>query len=352
MIKNIEWPEGTKVTNYETPFFDYFDDDYNFTGVYYLDFNTFENSKKLAYKPFNMSQIPQISYLFEDLTPYTYIPFVVDITSLKLLEFNSGKFNFEVIFDGEELINANFKNSILSCDCVWLPIDKTYTKLPLGFAAGTKINYYGEIPVQVRVLKDGQWCDGSETVTYNFQDMNYIGNGIYELHVNTEPRGRYMFPIEVDGCRKTMQALPIAQIIILGENGDAVTTLTGENIMDVVVDNPNGWYYDAEVDGVRNNKITHSQTTRMKIEVPTNEITITYGQSSEKNYDYCIIYNGNMTKISEFKGISGDNLQITLKSDTNSFIFEYKKDTSGDNGKDAFWIKSIEYFQLPPYPEN
>ena len=90
----------------------------------------------------------------------------------------------------------------------------------------------------------------------------------------------------------------------------------------------------------------------MKIEVPTNEITITYGQESESGYDFCIVYDGNMNKITDFKGFKADNLQMTLTSPTNSFIFEYKKDGSGDQGKDAFWIKSLEYVSLPPYPEN
>ena len=357
MIKNIEWPEGTKVTNYEVPFFDYFDDDYNFTGKASFEFDIYTanntHAKNLAYKPFKTSQMAEIMYIYEDLSDYVHIPFVFDISSLKNLSFTSGKSKHEVVFDGNEQNNIIIDSSnMLNCGCVWLPIDKTYTKLPLNFAAGTIINYYGEIPVQVRVLKNGQWCDGSEIVTYNFQNMDYIGNGIYELYMNIEPKGRYMFPLEVDGYRKSIQALPTPQNIILGEIGDALHEYTGEEILNLVVDNPNGWYYDAEVGGVRNNKINGSQKTQMKIEVPTNEITITYGQNSEMNYDFCIVYDGNMTKVYDFKGFKADNLQATLKSNTNSFIFEYKKDGSGDQGKDAFWIKSLEYFLLPPYPEN
>lgn len=351
MIKNIEWPEGTKVTNYEAPFFDYFDDDYNFTGTQLLDF-VYGSYKKLAYKPFNMSQMSKIYSMFEEMAPYTHIPFVLDITSLTLLEFHSSKFNFDVVFDGEENSNLSTTNTILTCGDAWLPIDKTYTKLPLSIAAATNIIYYGEIPVQFRILKDGQWLDGSESATYNFTNMDYIGNGIYELYMNIEPRGRYMFPLEAGGYRKSVKAFPEPQIITLGSLGDSLHTYTGEEILNIVVDNPNGWYYDAEVNGVRNNVIGASKTTQMKIEVPTNEITIIYGQDSEKNYDYCNIYDGNMNKLKELKGIQADNQQLTLTSNTNSFIFEYKKDGSGDTGKDAFWIKSLEYFELPPYPEN
>lgn len=356
MIKNIQWPEGTKIKGYEVPFFDYFDDDYDFTGSYWLEFNGFSNDngrgKKLAYKPFKTSQIETLTYFFEDLIPHNYIPFTVDISSLKVLSFNSNSTDFDVVFDGEENSNLSFSNTILSCGNAWIPFNKTYTKLPQAIAITTKISYYGTFPVQVRVLKDGQWCDGSETVTYNFQNMDYIGNGIYELYMEVEPRGRYMFPIEVDGYRESVKAFPEPQIVALGSMGDSLHIYTGENILNIAVDNPNGWYYDSEVDGVRNNVIGDNQTTRMKIEVPTNEITITYGQDSESNYDYCIVYDGNMSKIAELKEIKTDNQQLTLTSNTNSFIFEYKKDSSSSKGKDAFWIKSIEYFQLPPYPEN
>lgn len=356
MIKNIQWPEGTKLRCYEAPFFDYFDDDYYFTGNYWLDFNGFSQDngqgKKLAYKPFKTSQIESLTYFFEDLLKHNYIPFTLDISSLTTLSFTPNSTDFDVVFDGEENSNLNFSNTMLNCGNAWLPIDKTYTNLPKAIAATTNTIYYGEIPVQVRILKDGQWMDGSESATYNFTNMDYIGNGIYELYMNIEPRGRYMFPLEAGGYRKSVKAFPEPQIITLGSMGDSLHTYTGEDILNIVVDNPNGWYYDAEVNGVRNNVIGASKTTQMKIEVPANEITIIYGQESESNYDYCNIYDGNMNKIKELKGIKADNQQLTLISNTNSFIFEYKKDGSGDQGKDAFWIKSIEYFELPPFPEN
>lgn len=357
MIKNIQWPEGTKTnTAYQLPFFDYFDDDYDFTGTCYFEFNSYvENSyqnKSLSYKPFKTSQIGTIHYIFEDVGNYSYIPFTVDISSLSTISFNPSTFYFDVVFDGEENSKLVFNSTSLNCSNVWFPIDKTYTKLPQAMASTSNIKYYGEIPVQLRIFKDGQWMDGSEWVKYNFTDMDYIGNGIYELYMNIEPRGRYMFPLEAGGYRKSVIALPEPQIIMFGDLSNLTHTYTGEDILNIVADNPNGWYYDAEVNGVRNNVIGGSKTTQMTIEVPTNEITITYGQDSESKYDYCIVYDGNMTKISEFKGIKADNQQSTLTSNTKSFIFEYKKDASGDTGKDAFWIKSIEYFQLPPYPEN
>lgn len=357
MIKNIEWPSGTKV-DYGVPMpNDYYSDDFPWDILDFdLDYGTtyLNGVKKIAFKSFNSNNLKRLeSYCrsIENQGGGIGPIFPIDLSSMSRIEMPA--LPMEIVFEGDTGTLSDFALASQGkyTPTIWYPYDKDYLKIINKYPAYTYIQY-GTYPVQIRILKDGEWCDGSETVTYNFQNMNYIGNGIYELHMNIEPRGRYMFPIEVDGYRKSIQASPTTQIITLGDIGDALQRYTGEEILNIVVDNPNGWYYDAEVGGVRNNKINGSQKTQMKIEVPTNEITITYGQDSEKNYDYCTIYDGNMAPITDRKGFQGDNLQATLKSNTNSFIFEYKKDGSGDQGKDAFWIKSIEYFSLPPYPEN
>ena len=360
MIKNIEWPSGTKV-NYGVPMpNDYYSDDFPWE-ILDFDFDRASSyiteGKTIAFKRFNSNNLKKLdSYCRNiDNSNVGVGPiFPINLSSMSKIDITS--MPMEIVFEGDTGALVNVNEITLASQgkytpTIWYPYDKDYLKIINKYPAYTYIQY-GAFPVQVRILKDGEWCDGSETVTYNFQNMDYIGNGIYELYMEVEPRGRYMFPIEVDGYRKSVQASSTTQIITLGDMGDAAVTITGEEIMDIIVENPNGWYYDSAVGGVRNNKITHSQKTQIKIEVPTNEITVTYGQDSEKSYDYCIIYDGNMTPITDRKGFQGDNLQMTLTSPTNSFIFEYKKDGSGDQGKDAFWIKSIEYFSLPPFPEN
>ena len=354
MIKEIQWPNGTKVY-YGVPMSnDYYSDDF-FWQILDFDVNDgtsyISSNKRMAYKPFQTSFLESLSMTTLHNNDKAYPNLVFEMGRMKKFSFNLG---IENVFHGT--LNSSISLDINANDStpynIWYPYDEDYTKMMDKVPIGNFIQY-GDFPVQVRILKDGQWMDGSESATYNFTNMDYIGNGIYELLMNIEPRGRYMFPLEAGGYRKSVRALPTPQIIMFGDLGDAVHTYTGEDIMSIVTNNPNGWYYDAAVGGVRNNVIGDNQTTQMTINSPSDEITIIFGQESESNYDYCNIYDGNKNLLKSFKGVKSDNQQITLTSNnTNLFIFEYRKDSSNSQGKDAFWIKSLEYFQLPPFPEN
>ena len=90
----------------------------------------------------------------------------------------------------------------------------------------------------------------------------------------------------------------------------------------------------------------------MTITVPTTDIELVYGMSSEEGYDFGSILDSSGKALYSSKGKEGDNIKINLISPDGIFVFKYEKDTSGSKDKDAFWVKSITYTMLPPYPEN
>lgn len=219
----------------------------------------------------------------------------------------------------------------------------------------TKVYPYGEVPLRIRVLKDGAWLSGEDIIyeiPYFSEPMEYLGGGVYGYTVNIAPRDIHRYFIVVDDKRYALNASDKEEILYIGDNSDLQTQLSGTYILDYATSNPNNWSYDATVGGVRSNDINDSQNTYMTLTLPVNEIKLQYGQRSEENYDYCTIYDGNGNTLISLKGSKTLDTTITLTSPDKVFKFEYKKDGSGTYDEDAFWIKSISWESLPPYPNN
>ena len=350
MYTNIQFPEGTVTKQLVLCPLDLYNDDdpVNFATA---GFPCYQSKVIVPQK--NFEQVYYYGDFIGDARGRNYIP----VYGLGYTNYSAGgggnidKENFILVFSGN--INKNI-DGINKKVTIYYPSEyvESYNRYIFKREACGCIGVpYGDVPVRVRVLKDGAWMAG-EILTLANTQMNYLGGGLYESIIHQEPRERYNYLI-TDGTYKSSISLTSAShTIFFGNNGNNVTTYSGETLSEIITDNPNGWYYDAELGGYRNNVIPDKESTTITITLPVTDINILYGMSSEQNYDYGTILDSSGGTLYSSKNIGGDNISISVSSPDGVFIFKYQKDTSNAQGKDAFWIKSISYSQLPPYPEN
>jgi hypothetical protein len=355
-IDKINFPEGTKI-NVSQPFgFDSFDGEiYMNNLLFYSSYMGYDDMRTPVYKPLNTENVHEIHDLLYSTISTTYFPplNIMNCSHIRVGNLNGATTGVGAILvlDGGSYKLNSFDLS--NVDIIYYNYNYTWDKLKALTPASTQLIPYGDIPVKVRCLKDGEWLDGSETIEYADIPMEYLGGGLYGMNMPVRAYDRYQFPIRVGEYVTSVVVSDAETVIRFGDNTSSTFVFSGQEVYELITENYNGWYYDSDVDGIRNNVIGDNRTTRMTISVPSDEIEIVYGQSSEKNYDYCIVYDGvTNNKIKEYKGVEGDNITDKLTSSSGIFIFEYKKDGSGANGKDAFWLKSLTYSQLPPYPDN
>jgi hypothetical protein len=260
----------------------------------------------------------------------------------------------KVVFAGGSEYLEEF-NGVDRLSRFWLRYGDNWDRLKGKIPLDAEIYPYGEVQLRIRVLKDGAWLSGEDIIyeiPYFSEPMEYLGGGVYGYTVNIAPRDIYRYFVVVDDKRYALNASDREEILYIGNNDDVNTEISGTYILDYATSNPNNWSYDTTVGGVRSNDINDGENTYMTLTLPVSTINLQYGQASESNYDYCNIYDGSGNKIMEFKGIKTYDSTVTLTSSDKVFKFEYKKDGSGTYDEDAFWIKSISWQDLPPYPNN
>lgn len=356
MYNVINFPEGTnyRITQYNP--YDIFSDDYPITHfTTQFPFDDYANFSIITEQK-NLSQCMEYDIDIAQKDGYCYQP-TLDLTNIST---SSAKFRFSsvgygvFVFDGNPNVNAK---TVISDKIEGLAY-YNYNQPQLTEFLKKNIKTiplipYGDVDVSVRILRNGEWMDG-QPANFNHTPMTYIGGGVYTATIHQEPRERYNYVVDDGEYGASVELTTNSFTVLFGDNGSAVSIFTGENMDEIIADNSSGWYYDETIDGFRNNNIkgVANGTTTLKISVPSSEISLTYGQDSESNYDYCVIKNSNGDRIADLKGVKTDSQTITLNSSDGVFIFTYGKDGSGDNGKDAFWIKQIMYNEFPPYPEN
>lgn len=353
MITNINFPEGTKIDIERGFFLDYFDDDFPLT-LYQLDLSNKGVFKQFVLKPLNTEMVEEL-FDFGDYwgeNGISYDLYTPTINTKNMTEFYISKCGIlDLVLTGGSTKLTQFSN-VNVFERVWLDVKDDFSILRSKFVDGTKhIIPYGDVTVPIRILQDGQWLAGEE-VKYDNKPMQYMGGGLYQTTITIVPRNKYWFNVSTSNYSTIKVVNNIEETIMLGDNSNLQRNFEGADILNYVIDNPNGWYYDGEVNGIRNNTITGKQSTSVTFEFETDTIDIVWGQDSEENYDFCTIYDGNNMQILSTKSKKGDDFVSTITSPTKTFRFEYKKDNSGDKGKDCFWLKSVSYATLPPYPEN
>ena len=307
---------------------------------------------------YNFSELRNISDFGRLSTPYTYFP-TIDVTYVQTWEewlstvVSGGDSALNKFYDIVTIGRPTHNNGTGKTNICNLWYD--YETNPDKFYLDKICNFdyvipYGTVPVKVRVLRDGQWMNG-QPLNYNHILMTYVGHGLYEAVVEQEPRTRFNYAVDDGQYGASVNLTTDETVLYFGDNNSMVQTYEGEAINDLVIQN-DGWEYNSEVNGFANNTIAHSETTSLTIQVPSSDITIVYGQDSEERYDYATVYNSSGIQILDFKAKKGDDFTQNLSSADGIFKFTYKKDGSGSSGKDKFWIKSITFTELPPYPEN
>lgn len=360
MIQNINFPEGTKYIYTNISPMDFFSEDFEWPNK--VDFSpcmfltNMQGNGSPVYRPINTENIATFDNLYSNINSYAWIP-EINIGNATGVAINLYKFNkvLSPIFTGGSTKLGTFSQGYEKTNEFFLEYGYDWTKLKKQLPLGAIVYPYGDVSLRLRILKDGEWLAGDEimfTRPDKYQPMEYLGGGLYGYTVNIPPREKYRYLIEIDGERYGLNASDEEVVLYIGDNSNLKTEISGVYIMDYVTSNPNGWAYDATVGGIRSNVINHNQTTLMKLELPASTINLQYGQASESNYDYCTIYDGKGNKIVELKEKKTYDETIVITSPDNIFKFEYKKDGSGSNDEDAFWIKSISWESLPPYPEN
>lgn len=134
-------------------------------------------------------------------------------------------------------------------------------------------------------------------------------------------------------------------ITIIKPSSVPILHAEGESIFSMLWFLNQGWAYDAEKEAVCSTLKDANKTQDMRIQVFGDTMTLVYGQSSEKNYDYMSILDEYGREIWNAKGSDADNLTATITGlNNNKYVtFRYSKDLSGSNGEDRAWIRSITY---------
>lgn len=346
----ITFPEGTKITMLQYNQYDTVDDDYPINSL--RGFTTLNDGKYGILPPKNFTKVSKIEDGLEHAISDLYLP-KLGMTYTGTHDFGNDQSQYIMVFETipSAQTSTPFDNKPKYAAYVNYE-EKNKKGYLVTYIPDTPLVYYGDIPINVRVLKNGEWLNG-QPLNFNHQPMEYKGGGLYNIMVHQEPRERFNYVIDDGEFAKSVDLISDEFTVLFGDNSTLQTIITGEDINDVVTSNPNGWYYNATFGGFTNNDINDNQTTSMTITLPANtEIDFIVGQNSEERYDFCTIYDSKGNTLVSLKGINGDNKQYTLKTTDGIYKFTYKKDSSTSTGKDAFWIKSISYNFLPPYPEN
>lgn len=358
MYKNINFPEGTKTESIQHLWLDYYDKDYEYKGYVELDIlRSYVNGVVMGtYRDFDFSKVTEIDSYGSSLLDYTYYP-TINLTSCQkwhsFLSISNGNYP-KIVFEGslENLQVANNNGTNFDGVVFYYPTGQPTNVLRNRFTT-SKFIPYGDVPVKLRVLKDDAWMDGTSPILYDGDEMNYKGGGLYEITKTVLPRKRFNFPITIgEYFIKSPDVSDTESIIYLGDNSGNVHTIEGADILNYATDNSNGWFYDATNNGITNNDIGSNGSTTLTLSIPSLTIDIVYGQSSEKNYDFLTVLDADGKILFTAKGIDGADKTATINNTSNTYIFKYSKDGSGDNGSDSCWINSITYTQLPDYPDN
>lgn len=352
---NLDFPEGFDYGLQQFNPFDAYPRDYPFEKML-IDFNVYGSIQIIP--QYNFSRLKEIQYLTYQGGGYIFNP-TVDVTHMQqgwgihwIYNADSAldqKARYDIVVTGR----PTYTNGIgtVKVTNLWYDYETNPDKFYLDkICSSDYIIPYGTVPVKVRALRDGQWMNG-QLLNYNHTPMTYVGQGLYEAVIEQEARTRFNYAVDDGQYGASVNLTTDEAVVYFGDNSSMVHTYGGEAINDLVIQN-DGWEYNSEVNGFANNTIADSNSTSVTIQVPASEITIVYGQDSEERYDYATVYNSSDAVIVDFKAKKGDDFTQNLSSADGIFKFTYKKDGSGSNGKDKFWIKSITFTELPPYPEN
>lgn len=355
MYNNINFPEGTKTESIQYLWLDAYDKDYEYKGYVELDIlRSYSNGTIMGvYRDFDFSKVTEIDSYGSSVLNNAYYP-TIDLTSCQKFTLAAPNGKNGIVFEGS-LENLQVVNNIgvINENLVFYYPTGQPTKAIQNVLATSKFIPYGDVPVKLRVLKDGAWMDGTESILYDGVEMNYKGGGLYEITKTILPRKRFNFPITIgEYFIKSPDVSDTESIIYLGDNSGNVHTVAGADILNYATDNSNGWFYDETNNGITNNDIGSNSSTTLTLSIPSLSIDIVYGQSSEKNYDFMTVLDADGKVLFTAKGVEGTDKTATITNTSNTYVFKYSKDTSGDNGSDSCWINSITYNQLPDYPEN
>lgn len=353
MYKNINFPEGTNAIQAQQFWLDAYDTEYKFKGPISFEMANIPQNvgHYLMYKPFDFSEVTATNKLYWGVEDYTYLPSInfSNCTNLDVASVN----RCIIVFEGSlsKLTSFTLVGTLLD-EKIYYPTGEPINILQ-NVTPNSKFIPYGDVPVKLRVLKDGAWMDGSESILYDGVEMNYKGGGLYEITKTVLPRKRFNFPITIgEYFFKSPDVSDTESIIYLGDNSGNIHTIEGADILNLATDNSNGWFYDEANNGITNNDIGNNQSTTLTLSIPSLSIDIVYGQSSEKNYDYMTVLDADGNIIFTAKGVEGTDKTATINNTSNTYIFKYSKDSSSDGGSDSCWVNSITYNQLPDYPTN
>lgn len=354
MYNNINFPEGTNAVLAYRTYLDNFDKDYVFNSdTLDCDVSNFINfAAILLQKPLRTEKIKILLRYGSNSDNSTYYPELNLSSCTEISNMGVGAYTY-LVFEGTfENLTKGTGNNIRATAIVNYPTGQPIVNLSNIFP-NNKIIPYGDVPVKLRVLKDGAWMDGSESILYDGVEMNYKGGGLYEITKTVLPRKRFNFPITIgEYFFKSPDVSDSESIIYLGDNSENVHTIEGADILNLATDNSNGWFYDEANNGITNNDIGNNQSTTLTLSIPSLTIDIVYGQSSEKKYDFMTVLDADGKLLFTAKDIDGTDKTATINNTSNTYVFKYSKDASSDNGSDSCWINSITYTQLPDYPTN
>jgi hypothetical protein len=186
------------------------------------------------------------------------------------------------------------------------------------------------------------WGDGHFYLDYGH---SYMGR-LTIFHNGEE----FVFPRYAYLKNKSYRTSPSSDSIYLGDYEfwapqHVEGTLAGENILNAIYYFNDSWVYDAEKNAVKSGY--HKDGFNEDIFINTGgygQMTINYGQSTEKGYDYLIILTPDETELANAKYMEGNALEITVECAGYPYlIFRYRKDSGGSNGEDCVWINEIRY---------